>query len=104
MAVRALLFTLALVFICSAQNPARAALGDPSSVRFVPTSGAFPLAERSAAAALVVDKSDWPGVLRAARDLQADVGRVAGHSPSWAEAPPASTAAVVLVGTMKLFR
>jgi hypothetical protein len=96
----ALWFTLALLFLCCAQNPARAALGDPSSVRFVATSGAFPLASRNAAAALVIDKGDWPGVLRAARDLQMDVGRVAGHSPPLAEAPPASSAAVVLVGTL----
>jgi Glycosyl hydrolase family 115/Gylcosyl hydrolase family 115 C-terminal domain len=97
---RASLFTVALLFIFVAPTAAHAALGDPSSVRFAPTPGAFPLAGRDSAAALVVGRQDWPGVLRAARDLQADVARVAGHSPTLVEAPPAATNAVVLVGTL----
>ncbi len=36
-----------------------------------------------AAAGLRVDAADWPGVLRAARDLQADINRVTGVSPAW---------------------
>ena len=97
---RALLFTLAFLSIFCAQKVAHAALGDPSSVRFAPTSGAFPLAGTHTAAPLVISKEDWPGVLRAARDLQTDVGRVAGHSPPLVEALSASTHAVVLVGTL----
>jgi hypothetical protein len=97
---RALLFTLAFLSIFCAQKIAHAALGDPSSVRFASTSGAFPLAATNTAAPLVLSKQDWPGVLRAARDLQADVGRVAGHSPQLVEALPTATNAVVLVGTL----
>jgi hypothetical protein len=97
---RTLCWVLALVFVWCVRDSAQAALGDLSSVRFVPTPGAFPLAGHSAVAPLLIDERDWPGVLRAARDLQADVGRVVGHSPSLLEAPTAVPSAVVLVGTL----
>ena len=46
------------------------ALGGERYVDFSPRPGAFPLVQ-GAAAPLVVDAQDWPGVLRATRDLQA---------------------------------
>ncbi|RZK16909.1 MAG: hypothetical protein EOO56_18980, partial [Hymenobacter sp.] len=36
------------------------------------TTGSFPLVAGSKAAALYASESDWPGVLRALRDVQAD--------------------------------
>ena len=95
-----LCWALGLLLLWCVQDPAQAALGEISSVRFATTPGAFPLAGRGAVTALLIDKHDWPGVLRATRDLQADLERVTGHSPSLLEAPRASTSAVVLVGTL----
>ena len=40
------------------------------------------MVENGSAAALRVDAADWPGVQRAARDLQADVNRVTGVTPA----------------------
>jgi hypothetical protein len=40
--------------------------------------GAFPMVQSKTAAAIYVDSADWPGVARAAADLQADIARVTG--------------------------
>ena len=58
--------------------------------------GAFALAEKGSAAAIRVDAADWPGVQRAAHDLQADVNRVTGITPAWDT--PAHK--MVLIGTV----
>jgi hypothetical protein len=52
--------------------------------------------DKGAAAAIRVDASDWPGVLRAAHDLQADVDRVTGVTPGW----DTSVRRMVLIGTV----
>lgn len=59
----------------------------------------FPLAERGTAAPLFAAANDWPGVLRAAKDLRADIERVTGRAPAFATTPP-SGATVVLIGTV----
>jgi hypothetical protein len=65
-----------------------------------PVTGAFPLVSASAAASIFVDPADWPGVRRAAGDLQADIERVTGVRPEFAPARPATTAQAVLIGTI----
>ena len=59
------------------------ALGGPRYVQTFPRAGAFALAESGSAAAIRVDAADWPGVQRAAHDLQADLKRVTGITPAW---------------------
>ena len=54
------------------------ALGQQASIAFSATTGALQLAGGNGAAALVVDGGDWPGVVRAAKDLAMDFGRVTG--------------------------
>src|SRR5580658_6967911 len=72
------------------------ALGGPRYVETSPRPGAFALVENGSAAALRVDAADWPGVLRAARDLQADVNRVAGVTPALNTVAPR----MILIGTV----
>src|SRR5580693_1588802 len=72
------------------------ALGGPHYVETSPQPGAFALVEKGAAAAVRVDASDWPGVLRAAHDLQADVNRVTGVTPAW----DTTSRRMVLIGTV----
>ena len=72
------------------------ALGGPHYVATSPHPGAFALVENSSAAAIRVDAADWPGVLRAAHDLQADVNRVSGISPVW----DTTARKMVLIGTV----
>jgi hypothetical protein len=75
------------------------ALGGERYVDFSPLPGAFPLVQKTAAP-LVVDAQDWPGVLRATRDLQADIERVSGVRPEIATGTPAPAAVLVIVGTL----
>jgi endo-1,4-beta-D-glucanase Y len=45
-------------------------------VTTVSTRGCFPIVQGNNAATIYVDSKDWPGVLRAVTDLQADIARV----------------------------
>jgi hypothetical protein len=71
------------------------AIGQPQYVAATRTPGAFPLVDAKTAAAIYVDPADWPGVIRAASDLRADVARVTGLTPTSALAP-----AAVIAGTL----
>jgi hypothetical protein len=84
-----------------------AALGQPPYVTASPGHGSFPLVTNARAATLIVDSADWPGVVRAVSDLQADVRRVTGVTPSIAGALPGPeqrrgnpARAVVIIGTV----
>jgi lysophospholipase L1-like esterase len=64
-----------------------------------PVDGGFALVSKQGAAPIWTDAADWPGVLRAARDFQADVERVTGRKPDFATRPRKASAAV-LIGTL----
>lgn len=96
----------ALVFILP--GGLLAALGDAPLLVAKDSAGAFPLVAAGQAAPLQVAADDWPGVLRAAGDLQADVERVTGRKPALAAVPAgppagdwgAGVPAAVLIGTV----
>lgn len=75
---------------------ARAALGDPSLLGTGAT-GDFALVRAGAPAPLLVAPNDWPGVRRAAGDLQADIERVTGQKPALGAAVSGAT---VIIGTL----
>jgi hypothetical protein len=75
------------------------ALGQIQYVETVPGLNVFPLVRQGAAAVLCVDSNDWPGVVRAAGDLQADVRRVTGRTPAFSTAGKISGPNVVIIGT-----
>ncbi|MBT9394600.1 glycosyl hydrolase 115 family protein [Hymenobacter sp. NST-14] len=66
------------------------------------SSGSFPLAVSGKAAPLYASAQDWPGVLRAARDLQADIQRVTQLTPTLTLTTDKAPAGpeVVLIGTL----
>lgn len=68
-------------------------------VRLAAAASEFPLAERGTAAPLFAAANDWPGVLRAAKDLSADLGRVTGTAPALSTTAPQGATAV-LIGTV----
>jgi hypothetical protein len=76
------------------------ALGDPVLLVDSAAPGAFPLVTESAAAALFVAQADWPGVIRAASDLQADVERVSGRRPEIKTDGPSPAPVAVIIGTV----
>jgi hypothetical protein len=65
-----------------------------------PATGAFPLVSASSATPLCVDAAEWPGVSRAAGDLQADIERVTAIRPGLTAGLPATAKLVVLIGTI----
>ena len=69
----------AVALACS--GPAHA-LGRSAYVATTPGPGQFVLVQGGAAASIWVDQADWPGVVRAARDLQADIARVTAVTPA----------------------
>ena len=75
------------------------ALGTERFVRF-DTQGEVVLANAGFAAALVVGKDEFPGVVRAVRDLQRDIASVTGKTPAWQVGAPAAAPAAIIIGTL----
>ena len=76
------------------------ALGQPQYVETTPDLNSFRLVHQKAAAKLYVDGGDYPGVVRAARDLQADILRVSGCNALLNEDGKSLNGDVVLIGTI----
>jgi len=57
------------------------AIGQSRYVAYSPQGGAFTLVEDKTCAAISVDDGDYPGVIRAATDLQKDIAAVTGCKP-----------------------
>jgi len=77
----------------------RASLTDPSLLG-TGAANEVVLVRAGAAAPILVAADDWPGVQRAARDLQADVERVTGVKPTYSTTAPATESTVVFIGTV----
>jgi hypothetical protein len=76
------------------------AIGQPPYVKTSPGPGSFTLAHAGTTAKLYVDAGDWPGVIRAAHDLQADIQLVTGVEPVFSDDPKPPRGEVVLIGTI----
>lgn len=94
-------FLLVLFCLLNVLPPSRAA--DASFIAFKLSDGWLPLVQKGLAAPLFVDKADWPGVVRATGDLQADFERVTAKRPaikSAAELPAkAGLPMAIIIGT-----
>jgi hypothetical protein len=88
-----------LVLACAFVSPPRCTAGD-AFVRFEKTAGGFPLSSAGKSAPLCASTSDYPGVLRVLRMLQADVSAVTGAPPEiFPDSIPPSEA-IVVAGTL----
>jgi hypothetical protein len=76
------------------------AIGQTSYVTGAKISGSFPIVNERGAARIYVDQTDWPGVVRAAADLQDDIARVTGCRPELHRNFAELEANTVLVGTI----
>ena len=74
---------LALTLLATLASARAHALGQPRFVTNSPDRGALALAAGGKAIPIKVDSTDFPGVIRAAHDLQADIQRVTGISPQF---------------------
>ena len=76
------------------------AIGQPRYVDFTAAAGSFPLVAGGRADSILVDPADYPGVLRAVRDLQTDIARVTKQQPSLLTGSSSHLSAVILIGTL----
>ncbi|WP_229725114.1 glycosyl hydrolase 115 family protein [Hymenobacter baengnokdamensis] len=90
---------LLLLPVLAVAQPAALPVGT-SYISATESAGSFPLFANGRAATLYASPGEWPGVLRAARDVQADLGRVTGQKPALRTSPPQGRQPVVLIGTI----
>ena len=76
------------------------ALGQVQFVENVPHQGDFSIVQGKTAATVYVDANDWPGVIRAAGDLQADVARVTGRTPVITHDGTSPGPELIIIGTI----
>ncbi len=87
-----------LCFVCVTQAYG---LGGPKYVTVTKTAGSFALVQNGTATPLLVDKNDWPGVIRAVGDLADDVKRVTALQPlQTQDAAGLHGGEAVLIGTI----
>jgi hypothetical protein len=94
---------VAVMAVAALLSPVPAAAAPEAAddyVSFSPVTGGFPLAADGAAAPLVVDGGDHPGVVRVVNDLRDDVERVTGLRPAVSVGTVPRSSQVVLVGTL----
>ena len=89
---------LLLLLVCGPR--AADAIGQTQYVVGRQSAGAFPMVQAKTAAAIYVDSADWPGVVRAAGDLQADIERVTGIQPAIVHDGASLGAHAIVIGTI----
>jgi hypothetical protein len=97
---RAIRLVLALLTCNLAFSPASSALGQTQYVEATPHAGSFTIAKRATVAGIYVDAHDYGGVVRAAADLQADVGRATGSTPMVVNTETGLGTDTIIVGTV----
>jgi len=75
-------------------------LGQSQYVKFTASPESMQLVSRKGAAPILVDPQAYPGVMRAARDLQIDIERVTGIKPQFTNGSVMNGSDVVLIGTL----
>ena len=75
-------------------------LGQPKLVEPTPEKNGFSICDQKVVAEIAVDTNDFAGVVRAARDLQADIRRVTSLTPKVLTGENISGADVILIGTI----
>lgn len=80
-------------------SPAALALGEPKFVETIASPGSFALCDRTTAPILVAT-NDWPGVIRAAGDLGADIQQVTRTRPEIIRELKSAGRNVVIIGTV----
>ncbi|MGD0568232.1 MAG: glycosyl hydrolase 115 family protein [Candidatus Sulfotelmatobacter sp.] len=84
-----------LAAVCNA-----GAIGQERYVQLSPSPGSFAIADSQGLAQIYVDANDYWGVTRAVHDLQTDVSRVTGRTPTVADHPVKSVEFAIFIGTI----
>ena len=92
------IFLAALSFLVL--HSASFGLGQERYVETVSHPGSFAIAQGGVAASIYVDANDYPGVIRAAHDLQSDIARVTGDASTVEFGKSVLGSNVIIVGTI----
>jgi hypothetical protein len=76
------------------------AIGQAAYVESESGPGSFPVAREAQTAAIYFNAADWPGVIRAAGDLQSDIARVTGHGVKISPDSGRINGNAIIVGTI----
>lgn len=76
------------------------AIGQIQYIHTEPREESFPIVHQQKVATICIDPEDWPGVIRAAYDLQADIERVTGRRPTVTESLSGLSTNAILIGTI----
>ncbi|MBN2864172.1 MAG: glycosyl hydrolase 115 family protein [Bacteroidales bacterium] len=95
-----LLITTCLLFCILQSARAKPAYGTESFVSTEKARGAFALAIEEGTAPLLISSGDWPGVLRAFKDLQSDIGKVTSFQPQLHTDEVPRSKEIVIAGTI----
>lgn len=95
------LFIASAVLAMASVSSALATIGEPSLLG-AGSANDFVLVRARSSASLSVSTNDWPGVRRAAGDLQADIERVTGQKPALSNAAQGETVIIGTVGRSEL--
>lgn len=93
---------ICVLFLAGIPGMVRAALavGQPQYVSSVAENGSFPVVQNGTASSILIDTEDWPGVIRAGRDLQSDIARVAGVNPKVISGSQVLSGNLIIIGTI----
>jgi len=97
---KSLCLSLGISALLLCASPFSFALGEKSYLTNSAKSGDLVLADASNSATLYVDSQDYPGVQRAAKNLQTDIEKVTAKKPSLTQTPDNLKNEVVIIGTI----
>jgi hypothetical protein len=89
-----------LALACLLGSRANAAFGEPAYIAFAAERNAVAVFANGRATPMWVDESDYAGVIRAARDVQADVERVTGVRPELSRGNQPQASVAIIAGTI----
>jgi hypothetical protein len=67
---------------------------------FQKTKGSFPIAEKGKVSAILMDKADFAGAIRAGESLQADIQKVTGIEPLFSTENLTNNKQIIIIGTL----
>ena len=91
---------IAVIFVSCCFSHHAWSIGQTQYVQNVAGENSFPVVQNKKAAPIYVDVADWPGVKRAAKDLQSDVARVTQCTPSLSNDPGSFADETIIIGTV----
>jgi len=90
-----------LVFICPVLFSSQCfAIGQEQYVDFNPGKDGFCIAQKDNVAGIYIDSNDYPGVIRAGNDLQADINRVTGQMAKITNEETVFGKNMIIIGTI----